>query len=344
MLTILLTTNFSLPPNIQYMGQDKPVIAKASGDRVDLLVYPACDQTCKNITDIIYGGSSSSSTVAWTAVSGVEYKLLVTSAVFSSDTPAPIEFELQIFDNDFCENAFGPITLVGVNTDLVGSTSDATVDTQAISCGSASSPTAPGVWYTIIGNGEMITASTCTGFETDFDSQLSVFTGGSCGQLMCVDGNDDACGNQSLVDFQSNQDQTYHVLVHGFGGASGNFGLRITPTRLANIFDVLVSYNVSIQALQDISSPQYEALAWMANNDSPQVQSKLSNDELVERFVIVDLYFATGGASWFEPANILIPYLRTCAWDGSEFDATSVCNEEGSVLRLDLGKFPNSST
>jgi hypothetical protein len=36
---------------------------------------------------------------------------------------------------------------------------------------------------------------------------LSVFTG-SCGQLTCVDGNNDVCGSQSRVDFQSNRDQT----------------------------------------------------------------------------------------------------------------------------------------
>jgi hypothetical protein len=83
------------------------------------------------------------------------------------------------------------------------------------------------VWYTIIGDGGAITVSTCNG--TGFDSQISVFTG-SCGQLTCVDGNDDACGSQSLVAIQSNQNETYHVLVHGFGGASGDFALLIITT------------------------------------------------------------------------------------------------------------------
>ncbi len=105
---------------MQYIGQDKPVIAQASG--VDLHVYPTCDSTC-DITDVIYGGSNPmSSTVAWTAASGVEYLLLVTSTELSSLAIREF-FELQIVDNDTCENAFGPITLE-VGAFFRGSTSD----------------------------------------------------------------------------------------------------------------------------------------------------------------------------------------------------------------------------
>jgi hypothetical protein len=225
-----------------------------------------------------------------------------------------------------CDNAIGPIT-PGIGNLWVGSTSDgATIDTEVPSCDSTSNATAPGVWYTVIGNGEAITASTCT--ETDFDSQISVFTG-SCDQLACVDGNNTGCGNQSLFNFQSIQDETYHVLVHGFGDASGNFALRIIPTRLATLFD---------QALQDLSSPQYEAFDWMTNNDSTDLQSTLSVDELVERFVLVLLYFATGGESWEDQAGFLIPFNTHCSWNSGELGV--VCNDEGSVVTIDLRKFP----
>jgi hypothetical protein len=225
---------------------------------------------------------------------------------------------------------------------LFGSTSTAATIDAVPSCGSASGPTAPGVWYTIIGNGDAITASTCTG--TEFDSQISVFSG-FCDQLACVVGNNDACGSQSRVDFQSIQDQTYHVLVHGVGGASGTFALGIIPTRLASLFDFFVIYNISIQALQDLSSPQYAALDWMANIDSIDLQATLSDDELVERFVLVLLYFATGGASWSDQANFLIPSLNICSWNRNVDFIRGVlgCNDEGSVVRLDLCKFPNLS-
>ena len=208
---------------VRGLRQDKPIIARASGG-VDLHVFTDCDQTCYT-TNAIYGGSSSNTSVAWTAISGVEYLLLITSIAVSSRSSILPEFELYIVDNDFCDNGFGPIIPDAGTIILGGSTSDgATIDADVPICGTALDATAPGVWYTIIGNGGAITVSTCA--STGFDSKISVFTG-SCGQLMCVDGNDDACGSQSLVAIQSNQDETYHVLVHGFGGASGDFVLQI---------------------------------------------------------------------------------------------------------------------
>jgi hypothetical protein len=183
-----------------------------------------------------------------------------------------------------------------------------------------------------------IAASTCN--ATDFDTHISVFTG-SCDQLTCVDGNDNACGSQSLVEFQSIQNQTYHVLVHGYGDSSGNFALQIIFTRFVTLSAIFVDHNVSSQALQDPSSPQYLALAWMADNDSTDLQSTLSDDELVERFALVLLYFATGGRSWF-----LTPLLNTCSWNSiGEGTILGVgCNAEGSVVTLDLCKLPKSST
>eukprot|EP00978_Attheya_sp_CCMP212_P016812 scaffold44411_cov45-Attheya_sp.AAC.1 len=218
-------------------------------------------------------------------------------------------------NNNICEGAH-PIMLGDDVTDVIEASLEngATVVPQAPSCGSATSPTGPGVWYTVTGNGGTITASTCNG--TDFDSQVSVFTGGICGQLTCVDGNFTACGgSQSLVNFPSIQNQTYHVLVHGLDGASGNFTLVIANARLVMLFDLFVDYKVSMQALQDFSSPQYEALAWMANSDSTDLQRTMSDDELVERFVLVLLYFATGGANWLAQVRFLTPSLNTCSWN-----------------------------
>jgi hypothetical protein len=126
--------------------------------------------------------------------------------------------------------------------------------------------------------------------------------------------------------------------------------------------DLFVKYTVSIQALQNRSSPQYEALVWMAYSDSTSLQSKLSDDELVERFALVVLYFAAGGGSWSDQAGFLNPLLDTCSWNGNVgcYDKGCVrtwngnspdirslgvgCNDEGSVMTLDLCKFPKSST
>jgi hypothetical protein len=220
---------------------------------------------------------------------------------------------------------------------LSGSTSAGAAVNAAPSCGKGSDQTTPGSWYTITGDGGVIAVSTCAG--TDFDSQISVFTG-SCRELMCVDGNNDACGSQSRVDFQSNQGQIYFVVVHGLFDATGNFELQIISKRLA-LSDLFVDYKVSIVALQDLSSPQYLALDWMAYNDSADLQLPLSDDQVVERFVVVLLYFATDGASWLDPAGFLTSSLNTCAWNA--FNKGVGCNDEGSVVTLYFCKFPNSS-
>jgi hypothetical protein len=86
----------------------------------------------------------------------------------------------------------------------------------------------------------------CTGAR--FDSQISVFAGDPCGQLTCIDGNNDVCCSQSLVVIQSNQDHACHVLAHGFGGVSGNFALQIIPTRLVGLSGLLANCKCSIQA------------------------------------------------------------------------------------------------
>jgi hypothetical protein len=121
--------------------------------------------------------------------------------------------------------------------------------------------------------------------------------------------------------------------VHGVGDASGNFALLIISTRLGILFD---------QALQDLSSPQYEALDWMTNKDSTDLQFTLSEDELVERFVVLVFYFATGGESWSDQAGFRIPLTETCSWNSGELGV--VCNNEGSVVEFVLRKFPHSST
>jgi hypothetical protein len=255
----------------------------------------------------------------------------------------------SITDGDSCDNAFVPITRAEVV--IPGSTlNGATVDIDAASCGSASEPTAPGVWYNITGVGGNITLSTCS-TNTDFDSQISVFTG-SCDQLTCVDGNDNAsgyyCGSQSRLEFESIRNQTYYVLVHGFGNSSGIFDLQIVHTRLVTLSELLVKYNVSSQGFQVTSSPQYaKTLVWMVENDSPDLQSTMSDDELVERAILVLIYFTTGGPSWLDQAGFLTPLLDICSWN-SMVEGTYVlsvgCNDEGSVTTLDLCKFPKIST
>ena len=114
-------------------------------------------------------------------------------------------------------------------------------------------------------------------------------------------------------------------------------------TTLSNLF---VSYNVAIEDLETLSppSPQYLALNWMADKDSTDLQATVSDDELVERFVLVVFYYATDGANkWNSQANFLTPSLDICSWKDNSRGVIG-CNGKDSVTTLRLCKFRSSST
>lgn len=106
---------------------------------------------------------------------------------------------------------------------VTGTTSGA--NTQAVPTCITTLNTAPGVWYSFVGNGDLISATTCSG--TSYDSKLGVFSG-TCAALVCVAGNDDACGLQSTVTFQSVAGTNYFIYVTGFGSGAGNYTMTLT--------------------------------------------------------------------------------------------------------------------
>jgi hypothetical protein len=67
---------------------------------------------------------------------------------------------------------------------------------------------------------------------TDFDTILSVYCN-DCDELVCVAGNDDDCGLQSTVSWCTQAGASYVILVHGFGGAEGNFSMDLSSDGLA---------------------------------------------------------------------------------------------------------------
>jgi len=93
------------------------------------------------------------------------------------------------------------------------------------------SVTAAGLWYELknADPADEVALETC---GSSYDTKLSVYSGDSNAptSLICVTGNDDACGLQSEVSFVVEAAKTYWVLVHGFGSASGSFVLSATCT------------------------------------------------------------------------------------------------------------------
>ena len=131
--------------------------------------------------------------------------------------------------NDDCSNAIA----LEVGVAASGSTLGATLDGVDL-CGTA--VTAPGVWYSVTGTGNTMTASTCSSFF-GYDTKISVFCGG-CDALNCIGGNDDNCigGGSSLLSTTSWCSQLgaeYLVLVHGFSAGTGPFDVLVSDDGVA---------------------------------------------------------------------------------------------------------------
>lgn len=74
----------------------------------------------------------------------------------------------------------------------------------------------------------MLTVDTCSE-RTTFDTKLSLFRGRTCDGLECVAGNDDACGLQSSITWESEIGVFYWILLHGWNTYGvGRFGLTVS--------------------------------------------------------------------------------------------------------------------
>jgi hypothetical protein len=96
---------------------------------------------------------------------------------------------------------------------------------SCLGCGLNGPTTTKGVWYKFTGAGNDVFATTCFS-ETNFDTQLHVFS--QCGYVnpTCVASNDDdaSCSNsQSKVTWTAVDRQEYFIFVSGFGGREGIF-------------------------------------------------------------------------------------------------------------------------
>jgi len=138
--------------------------------------------------------------------------------------------------NDACEDAIA--VTIGAPP-VTGNTECASFDNPpAITCGTGGGITAPGVWYTVIGDGTQLTATTCN-TTTDYDSKINIYCG-DCSGLTCIAGNDDATDPTCGVDDQlarvrwcSVSGTKYSILVQGAGGATGTFALRVNSSGTA---------------------------------------------------------------------------------------------------------------
>lgn len=160
------------------------------------------------------------SRVEWPVTAGEVYLIRLGTFVGSSGGTGQFSIEcVAPVTNDDCGDAIA----VAVPSTTPGTTSGTSSD-GAPTCGTTN--TAPGVWYSVTGTGNTMTADLCNG-NTGYDSKLGVFCG-DCADLVCVAGNDDDCGTQSSASWCSELGTEYKILVHGFNASTGNFELVVS--------------------------------------------------------------------------------------------------------------------
>ena len=172
------------------------------------------DLTCIESTD------TGACSVIFETTFGEEYYVYVSNeTTLDSST-----YGLEIFSsNDRCESAFGPLSRGDV---VFSSTLDATIDDIPV-CGDLAAGRGAGVWYTFeAGSGEELTFFTCSEF-TDFDTQISLYTGDDCGNLSCVASKDDNCGTATWLTHPFEEGKRYYLLISGKPESKGNFVLQV---------------------------------------------------------------------------------------------------------------------
>ncbi|MEP6647053.1 MAG: GEVED domain-containing protein [Saprospiraceae bacterium] len=122
-------------------------------------------------------------------------------------------------NGDFCAMAIN----LPCGAALSGNTTQALSDPEAFTCGT--DITAPGLWYSFVGDGQNVIIATCSQFN--FDTKLNAYSG-SCSNLSCITGIDDYCNTGSLISFPTTNGTTYFILVQGWNGAVGSYTLTRT--------------------------------------------------------------------------------------------------------------------
>ncbi|MEP6794504.1 MAG: GEVED domain-containing protein [Saprospiraceae bacterium] len=126
---------------------------------------------------------------------------------------------LTPINGDFCSMAIS----LPCGASLAGNTTQALSDPEAFTCGTDIS--APGIWYTFVGNGQNVIIATCT--QYGYDTKLNAYSG-SCSNLTCITGIDDYCNTGSLISFPTTNGVNYFILVQGWGGQVGSYTLTRT--------------------------------------------------------------------------------------------------------------------
>ncbi len=199
-----------------------------------------CDAT--GWTCIGYNNYSTNGSWNFTAAANTAYYILVDNGSSSSAVSGSFMINCPP-PNDLVCDAVTITCGQSLNGTTIGATNNAGASNYegTTSCTIAQSSTRAAVWYKVVGNGQIMTASLCATSPT-WDSRINVYSGASCSALTCIGGNDDNgpdCNtSQASYKWNSVSGTTYYIRVHGYSSEAA-FNLTLTcqvdPCAPANI-------------------------------------------------------------------------------------------------------------
>ena len=154
------------------------------------------------------------------------------------------------------------------------------------------------------------------------------------------------------------------TLISSAPTSSPSISMQPSAAAYFDYFDEILSLasNVSYEYLEDIhnnntQSPQYRAVQWLAkersellmeNNNVTSVTLPYDPEDVedvIQRYVMAVLYYATLGEEWTEPLFFLSPHHHVCQWRNRKSIISSSnnilrfgieCNEEKHIVRIDM--------
>ncbi|MDZ4846342.1 MAG: proprotein convertase P-domain-containing protein [Chitinophagales bacterium] len=169
---------------------------------------------------IVVAGNNVETIAGLSPFANYDFYLSEDCGLLLSDTSGAFSFTTNKV-NDICADAIA----IACGETITDATSAGTSTAGAPAACGVSQSDAPGLWYVFAGNGMDVTVSTCG--LNGYDTRLGVFEG-PCLDLTCVEGNEDFCGIQSEVTFNSALDKDYYLYVSGNTAATGLFQLDVT--------------------------------------------------------------------------------------------------------------------
>ena len=246
--------------------------------------------------------------------------------------------------NDDCAGALG---LVCGESLLMNNEECANVDEIQGCATAAPQNSTSGLWFTFEGTGNGVTVSTCLP-GTNFDTYLSVYEG-TCGDLICVAGNDDQSETTgfddlcpvafvaSTVTMNTTPGATYFVLVSGVLGESGDFEIGLSCAVPGCTDEAACNYDAtanvddgscestSCVGCMDVEASNFDPLATIADNESCQYCDLTLETSVIQGLTCAgdaDAQVALDISNVSEPDSLVV-YLDGDVVDGTTFDGLS---------------------